>query len=109
MCDPEVDGVCQNPTDCPFVESGEARLTAGACGEDCLTNGNTEQSCPTECVLMELDMTADCVDCYAAAAVCGIMACAGDCFGMTESETCQTCLLESGCREDFNTCSGLEQ
>jgi hypothetical protein len=107
-CDPELDGVCQNPMDCPFVESGEAREAAGACGLSCLLVEDPE--CPVDCMLMEkgLDMSSECADCYGDAATCGIMECAAPCM-TPESAECQECLMESGCRETFNECSGLEQ
>ena len=110
-CDPEVDGVCQNPMDCPFVESGEARMVAGDCGSSCLLGGGDDPDCPVNCMLVEmgLDMSSECATCYGDAAVCGIANCAADCLGMTESEGCQTCLVDAGCRSDFNSCSGLEQ
>lgn len=110
-CDPEVEGVCQNAMDCPFVESGEARVVAGECGRSCLLGGGEDPECPVNCMLeeMELDMSSECAGCYGDAAVCGIMACAGDCLEDPEAAVCQECLMESGCRETFNECSGLEQ
>lgn len=109
-CDPEVDGVCQNAMDCPFVESGEARDVAGQCGLSCLLSGGEDPECPVTCMLeeRELAMSNECATCYGDAAVCGIMMCAAPCM-MPESAACQECLMESGCRETFNECSGLEQ
>jgi hypothetical protein len=106
-CDPELEGVCQNPMDCPFVASGQARMTAGVCGQDCLLSGNTDEACPRDCLLEELEMSEECGGCYADAAVCGIMMCAAACIDDPEAEICQDCLIESGCREAFSTCSGL--
>jgi hypothetical protein len=108
-CDPEAETTCQNETDCPFVESGEARLTAGMCGQTCLFSGNMDEACPVECMLESVDMTPDCADCYADAALCGIENCAADCQADPEAEVCQTCIIDSGCRDAFNDCSGLEQ
>ena len=109
-CDPEVEGVCQNERDCPLVESGEARLVAGECGLSCLLSGGDDPNCPLDCMLeeRELDMSDECATCYSEAAMCGIMECAAPCQA-PESAACQECLLESGCRETFNECSGLEQ
>jgi hypothetical protein len=109
MCDPTVDGVCQNPTDCPFVETGEARMTAGACGRMCLLSGNMDPACAVDCIIGEIEMTADCADCYAAATQCGTANCADECIDDPEAEICVTCLIDSGCRADFNECSGLEE
>jgi hypothetical protein len=108
-CDEEADGVCQNPNDCPFVESGEARIAAGTCGQTCLTSGNTDEACPKDCLLEEIEISDECGTCYAEAAVCGIMSCAAECIADPEAEECQTCLMESGCREAFNECSGLSE
>jgi hypothetical protein len=109
-CDPEVEGVCQNARDCPLVESGQARQVAGTCGLSCLISSPEDPECPVDCMLVEeeLDMSSECADCYGDAAMCGIMECAAPCMA-PESADCQECLMESGCRETFNECSGLEQ
>lgn len=111
MCDPEVDGVCQNAMDCEFVVSGEARLTAGECGKSCLLSSPDDEACPLDCMLVEkeLPMSSECATCYADAAVCGIANCAGECFADPEDPMCVACLEEKGCRSAFNDCSGLEQ
>lgn len=108
-CDPEVDGVCQNAMDCPFVESGQARQVAGECGQSCLVV--EDPNCVVDCMLEERDlaMSNECATCYGDAATCAIMECAAACFEDPESAGCQECLMESGCRETFNECSGLEQ
>jgi hypothetical protein len=109
MCDADADTTCQNPTDCPFVENGQARITSGECGRMCLLTGNMDPACPVDCILGEIEMTADCADCYSAATLCGIENCADECLEDPEAEVCQTCLVDAGCRSDFNDCSGLEQ
>jgi hypothetical protein len=106
-CDPEVEGVCENATDCPFVVNGEARQTAGQCGLDCLES--TEESCPVDCIVDETSMTAECATCYAGAVACATMNCLGACIEDTESVGCKTCQVEKGCRDEFNTCSGLPE
>jgi hypothetical protein len=106
-CDPEVDGVCQNATDCPFVVDGTARMTAGQCGIDCLES--TDEACPVDCIVDELHMTPDCATCYAGAVACATMNCLADCIQDTESDACKLCQVEKGCREEFNTCSGLPE
>lgn len=108
-CDPEADGVCQNENDCPFVVSGEARMAAGMCGQQCLLSGNTDEACPSDCLFEAIEISEECGTCYSDAAMCGIMACAAECAGNPEAPACQECLVESGCREDFNDCSGLPE
>lgn len=108
-CDPEADGVCQNSNDCPFVESGEARILAGNCGRECLTSGNTDEACPLTCLQDEIDISDECGTCYADTAVCGIMNCAAECLADPEAAVCVNCLVDSGCRSDFNDCSGLPE
>jgi hypothetical protein len=106
-CDPEADGVCQNPTDCPFVVNGEARKTAGQCGLDCLES--EEESCAVDCIVEETSMTPDCATCYAGAVACATENCLSACIEDTEAEKCKLCQVEKGCREEFNTCSGLPE
>lgn len=106
-CDPEADGVCQNSTDCPFVVDGTARMTAGQCGIDCLES--EEEACPVDCIVDELHMTPDCATCYAGAVACATMNCLAECIQDTEAEACKLCQVEKGCREEFNTCSGLPE
>jgi hypothetical protein len=79
------------------------------CGQTCLFAGNMDEACPSECVLESVDMTPDCADCYADAALCGIANCAAECMTDPEATECQACIVDSGCREAFNECSGLEQ
>jgi len=109
MCDPSAETTCQNDTDCPFVESGEARLTSGQCGRMCLLSGSMDPACAVDCILGEIEMTADCADCYAGATACGTEFCAEECIDDPEAEICVTCLVDNNCRSDFNDCSGLEQ
>jgi hypothetical protein len=106
-CDPEVDGVCQNSTDCPFVIDGTARMTAGNCGIDCLESD--DEACPVDCIVEELHMTSDCATCYAGAVACATENCLGVCISDTEADECKQCQVEKGCREEFNTCSGLPE
>jgi hypothetical protein len=105
MCDPTESGVCQNPTDCPFVVDGTARLTAGTCGKGCLTSA--DENCSRDCILDKLDMSSDCAKCYADTVACAIMNCLAPCLNDTEAEACKQCQVAKGCRAAFNECSGL--
>lgn len=106
-CDPEEATTCQNETDCPFVVNGQARMVAGQCGIDCLES--SEESCPVDCIVEETSMTADCATCYAGAVACATKNCLAQCIDDTEAEECKQCQVEKGCREEFNTCSGLPE
>jgi hypothetical protein len=107
-CDPEQATTCQNDTDCPFVADGTARARAQTCGKgQCLMADSAE--CSRDCILESLEMTSDCANCYAAFVQCTKKECLGDCLTDPNSEGCSTCQVEQGCREDFNTCSGLPE
>ncbi len=104
-CDPEVNGVCQNPMDCPFVVDGTARITAGTCGQGCL--GSADDNCSRDCILDMLDMSSDCSKCYADTVACTIMNCLAECVNDPEAAACKQCQVDQGCRAAFNECSGL--
>jgi hypothetical protein len=106
MCDPEAMTTCQNDMDCEFVESGEARLAAGQCGLDCLQSD--EESCAVDCITAAIEISADCAGCYAGAVACAQKNCLAACIEDPESDGCKACQVEKGCRDEFNTCSGLE-
>src|SRR5882672_2887883 len=55
MCDPAVNGVCQNDMDCQFVVDGTARITAGTCGQGCV--GNSDENCSRDCITGKLAMS----------------------------------------------------
>jgi len=106
-CDPTVEGVCQNATDCPGVESGEVRLAAGICGKgECL---GKDSQCSIDCIQEAVDVTSECADCYGAAVACTAMNCLGECINDPEADMCKACQVTQGCREAFNTCSGLPE
>jgi hypothetical protein len=107
MCDPSQKGVCQNPTDCPSVASGAARMAAGMCGQGCL--GNKNKNCAVDCIVKQTSMSSGCATCYAAAVDCATKNCLAQCINDPESVECKTCQVEKGCRADFNTCSGLPE
>jgi len=105
-CDPAEATACQNETDCQFVVDGTARLEAGECGKGCI---GKEESCSLDCLLGALEMTNECASCYADTVNCSIKNCAGKCIADTEAQQCKDCQVEFGCREAFNTCSGLPE
>ena len=106
-CDPTQDGVCQNETDCPAVSSGDARAAAETCGTgECL---GKESQCSIDCIKKAVDMTSECADCYGAIVACTAKNCFAECVTAPESDECKTCQVEKGCRDAFNTCSGLPE
>ncbi|HVY30577.1 MAG TPA: hypothetical protein VHB79_28655 [Polyangiaceae bacterium] len=104
MCDPTVNGICQNETDCPFVVDGTARLTAGECGKGCVGKAET---CSRDCILDMLKMSSDCASCYADTVNCTIKNCVTVCFADPEADVCKQCQVDKGCRKAFDECSGL--
>jgi hypothetical protein len=104
MCDPTEKGVCQNDMDCPFVVDGTARITAGTCGQGCIGKAET---CSRDCIVMMLDMSAECASCYADTVNCTIMNCLAECIGDPEAQACKQCQVDKGCRAAFDECSGL--
>jgi hypothetical protein len=107
-CDPTGDGVCENETDCEFVESGEARSVASACGQTCNTEPPAEKGpCAVACINMELGMSSECSACYAGLVGCTFDNCLGDCAADPSSSACVECQVENECLSDFETCSGL--
>ncbi len=105
-CDPEAATTCQNDTDCQFVIDGTARITAGQCGQGCL---GKDESCAVDCITGEIDITPDCASCYAETVQCSIENCLTECISDTESDKCKACQVQKGCRDAFNTCSGLPE
>lgn len=107
-CDPAEDTVCQNEGDCAAVKSGEARMAAGVCGQgECL--GATDNKCAIACIQRTVDLSAECADCYGAAVACTAKMCFMRCISDPEADDCKACQVEMGCREAFNTCSGLPE
>lgn len=105
-CDPSKATTCQNDTDCPFVADGTARTTAQACGQgECLQS--SDENCPRDCILAQLDMTSDCASCYADFVNCTIGHCLAACIADPDSDGCHECQVSSGCRPTFDSCSGL--
>ncbi len=105
MCDETENGTCQNPMDCPFVVDGTARMTAGTCGQGCLTS--SDENCSRDCILEMLDMSSGCATCYADTVACTITKCLADCIKDPEADACKQCQVDQGCRAAFDECSGL--
>lgn len=106
-CDPAGEGVCQNDTDCPLVENGEARSTASSCGVGCLQDADPA-ACSEACVVAESGLSADCASCYVAIVECSRENCLVECASDPDSDDCFTCQVANDCRAEFDTCSGLE-
>lgn len=107
-CDPDNATTCQNDTDCPFVADGSARVAAQTCGQgECLASD--DQNCARDCMLADLDMSSECASCYANFVTCTIAECLGECIADPNSDGCLECQETSGCRPNFNDCSGLEE
>jgi hypothetical protein len=105
-CDPADDGTCENDTDCPKVESGEARSSAQSCGLSCLQDED-QATCAVTCIVEDTGITQDCAGCYAAAVKCAADNCLAQCGSDPASQACSDCQVENGCRSAFDTCSGL--
>lgn len=106
MCDPAGDGDCQNETDCPKVESGEAREVAGDCGLECQAEADPGM-CAVGCIVTDAALTQACAVCYATLVGCAAENCFTDCTADPDSTECTMCQIEAGCRTAFDTCSGL--
>ena len=107
-CDPSKATTCQNEVDCPFVVDGSARKKGQSCGQgECL--GSSDENCARDCILAGLDMSSDCATCYADLLNCTIANCLGACLANAASDGCQECLATSGCRPNFDSCSGLPE
>ena len=109
MCDPSLDGVCQNETDCSSVASGAARLSAGTCGQDCLKSGSKDPNCARDCIVMDTSMSSECASCYAGAVACATKNCLNECIADPTAAECTACQVEKGCRSTFDECSGLTE
>jgi hypothetical protein len=107
-CDPDAATTCQNEMDCPFVADGSVRVAAQTCGGgECLAS--EDEDCARDCILAELDISAGCAGCYADFVNCTIAQCLAPCIAGADSEGCLDCQETSGCRPDFDDCSGLEE
>jgi len=107
-CTPGGGGACQNDTDCPKVESGEARTDSQTCGRSCLEEPEEEQAmCTVGCIVQEAAITQACAVCYATLAGCAADNCLAECGSAPASDACNQCQIDEGCRGAFDTCSGL--
>lgn len=107
-CDPSGDGKCQNEADCPIIEKGTARQTATQCGMGCLGVEDPTE-CSEACVVEQTGLTDDCTACYVGIVDCTFEKCASACSNDSGSLDCFNCQVDEGCRETFNTCSGLPE
>jgi hypothetical protein len=106
-CDPEGEGVCQNATDCPQVESGNARMVAQTCGLGCLDSD--DENCARDCIVEDAEITQECAVCYADTVACTAENCLATCAADPASAGCAECQVQSGCRSAFSECSGLPE
>jgi hypothetical protein len=105
-CDPSGDGVCENEQDCPKVVSVEARAAAQTCGLGCLEDADPG-TCAVACIVDAEDMSQACAACYAGVVGCATENCLAECAENPAAEMCTQCQIDAGCREEFDTCSGL--
>ena len=105
-CTPGGDGDCQNETDCPKVESGEARMDSQTCGRSCLENPDPP-TCTVGCIVQQAGITQECAVCYATLAGCAAERCLAVCSDDPAGDACNQCQIDMGCRGDFDDCSGL--
>jgi hypothetical protein len=105
-CTPGGGGACQNDTDCVVVENGEARTTAQTCGLGCQQDPDPGM-CAVGCIVGEIDISQGCAACYAALVGCASQNCLAECGADPASDECNDCQVDSGCRGNFDTCSGL--
>ena len=105
-CTPGGGGACQNDTDCPKVENGEARMDSQTCGRSCLEDTDPGM-CTVACIVQEAAITQACAVCYATLAGCAADNCLAECGSAPASDACNQCQIDSGCRGAFDDCSGL--
>jgi hypothetical protein len=106
-CTPGGDGACENETDCPKVVSGEARESAQICGVSCLESDD-QGTCTVGCIVGDVQITQACAVCYATLVGCAAQYCLGTCGADPAGAECVQCQIDSGCRDGFDACSGLE-
>jgi hypothetical protein len=63
--------------------------------------------CAVTCIVDDTGMSAECSTCYAALVACTIDNCLTECGAAPASDACTQCQIDSGCRSDFDDCSGL--
>jgi hypothetical protein len=105
-CEPGAGGACQNATDCPKVTSGEARTASQTCGLGCQQDDDPG-TCAVACIVQDTSISQGCATCYATLVGCASMNCLQPCAADPASAACNQCQIESGCRGQFDACSGL--
>ena len=94
-CTPGGGGACQNDTDCPKVESGEARMDSQTCGRSCLEEPEEEPAmCTVGCIVQEAAITQACAVCYATLAGCAADNCLAECGSAPASDACNQCQID---------------
>jgi len=109
-CSPGAGGACQNDQDCPKVESGMARNVAQSCGLGCQQDPDPENCIATmavSCIVEQTEMSNECATCYVGVVACASEHCLAECGAQPESTPCAMCQIEMGCRDTFDSCSGL--
>jgi hypothetical protein len=92
--------------DCPAVTSGEARTASQSCGLGCQQDDDPG-ACAVGCIVRDVEVSQQCATCYAALVGCASENCLAPCAADPASTACNDCQVESGCRGDFDACSGL--
>ena len=105
-CTPGGGGACQNDVDCIVVENASARMTAQSCGMDCVQNMDPGM-CAVGCIVDTIEISQGCAACYAALVGCAFDFCLAQCGTDAASDECNQCQIDSGCRANFDSCSGL--
>lgn len=68
-------------------------------------NVNALVTCIIDCVQLEVDLSDDCLSCYAGVVVCAVNDCLVECAEDTSSEACVDCRAEN-CDPAFTECAG---
>jgi hypothetical protein len=113
------EGACVNTADCGVIDvPTDVSTIAGGCGQCCLeimdattcaaagltfTLGST---CVPDCIETVTSLSTDCTMCYAGATNCGVNNCLTQCAADPSAAACDAC-LETNCRPEFYTCSGM--
>jgi hypothetical protein len=105
-CDPGGAGACQNAMDCPKVTSGEARTVSQSCGLGCQQDEDPG-ACSVGCIVRDAEVSQACAACYAGLVGCASSNCLAPCAADPTSTACNQCQVDSGCRTQFDECSGL--
>lgn len=95
-------GACDNAPDSALIESGAVDRESDRCGRMCILNG---PDCTVMCMIMAIDVSAECARCFADIVQCSATSCALACFADSAGMQCRTC-VDTMCGPAFNACSG---